>query len=46
MLTSDGSSETLKLFEKFLQTSFNKHNPLTEDNTMNYFHSLLRGEEV
>ena len=43
MPTFDGKSEKLELFEDLFQTSLKLHNQLTEDDRMNYFHSLNGG---
>ena len=43
MPTFDGKSEKLELFEDLFQTSLKIHNQLTEDDRINYFHSLMRG---
>ena len=42
MLTFDGKSEKFKLFEDFFQMILKIHNQLTEDNRINYFHSLMK----
>ena len=42
MLTFDGKSEKLELFEDLFRTSLRIHNQLTEEDKINYFHSLLR----
>ena len=42
MPTFDGKSEKFKLFEDLFQTSFKIHNQLTEEDKINYFHSLVR----
>ena len=46
MPTFDGKSEKFELFEYLLQTSFQIHNQLTEDDRINYFHSLMRGDAL
>ena len=43
MPTFDGKSEKFELFEELFQTSLKIHNQLTEDDRINYFHSLMRG---
>ena len=44
--TFDGRSEIFELFENLFQTSLKIHNQLTEDDRMNYFHSLMRGDAL
>ena len=46
MPTFDGKSEKFELFEYLFQTSPKIHNQLTEDDRINYFHSLMRGDEL
>ena len=46
MPTFDGKSEKIELFEDLFQTSLKIHNQLTEDNRINYFHSLMRGDAL
>ena len=46
MPTFDGKSEKFELFEDLFQTSLKIHNQLTEDDRMNYFHSLMRGDAL
>ena len=46
MPTFDGKSEYFELFENFFQTSLKFHNQLTEDDRINYFHSLMRGDAL
>ena len=46
MPTFDGKSEKFELFEDLLQTSLKIHNQLTEDDRINYFHSLMRGDAI
>ena len=41
-----GNSETFELFEYLLQTSFKTLNQLTQDDRINYFHSLLKGDAL
>ena len=40
----DGKSEKFELFEDLFQASLKIHNQLTEDDRINYFHSLMRGD--
>ena len=42
MPTFEGKSEKLELFEDLFQTCMKVHNQLTEENKINYFHSLMR----
>ena len=42
MPTFDGKSKIFELFEDLFQTSLKKHNQLTEEDKINYFHSLMR----
>ena len=46
MPTFDGKSEKFELFEDRFQTSLKNHNQLTEDDRINYFHSLMRGDAL
>ena len=46
MPTFDGKSEKLELFEDVFQTSLKIHNQLTEEDKINYFHSLMRGDAL
>ena len=46
MPTFDGKSEKFELFEDLFQTSLKLHNQLTEDDRINYFHSLMRGDAL
>ena len=46
MPTFDGKSEKFELFEDLFQTSLKIHNQLTEEDKINYFHSLMRGDAV
>ena len=46
MPTSDGKSEKFELSEDLLQTSLKVHNQLTEEDKMNYFRSLIRGDAL
>ena len=43
MPTFDGKSEKFGLFEDRFQTNLKIHNQLTEQDKINYFHSLMRG---
>ena len=45
MPTFDGKSEKLELFEDLFQ-SLKIHNQLSEEDKANYFHSLMRGDEL
>ena len=40
------SSEKIELFEDLFQTSLKIHNQLTEEDKINYFHSLMRGDAL
>ena len=46
MPTFDGKSEQFELFEDLFQTSLKFHNQLTEEDKINYFHSLMRGDAL
>ena len=46
MPTFDGKSEKFELFEDLFQTSLKIHNRLTEEDNINYFHSLMRGDAL
>ena len=46
MRTFDGKSEKFELFEDLFQTSLKNHNQLTEEDKINYFHSLMRGDAL
>ena len=46
MPTLDGKSEIFGLFEDLFQTSLKIHNQLTEEDRINYFHSLMRGDAL
>ena len=46
MPTFDGKSEKFELFEDLFQTSLKIHNQLTEEDKINHFHSLLRGDAL
>ena len=39
----EGKSKKFELFEDLVQTSLKIHNQLTEEDKINYFHSLMRG---
>ena len=44
MPTFDGKSEKFELFEDLFQTSLKIHNQLTQEDKINYIHSLMRGD--
>ena len=44
--TFDGKSEKFELFEDVFQTSLKIHNQLTEEDKINYFNSLMRGDAL
>ena len=46
MPTFDGKSQKFELFEDLFQTSLKIHNQLTEEDRINYFHSLMRGDAL
>ena len=46
MPTFDATSEKFELFEDLFQTSLKIHNQLTEEDKINYFHSLMRGDAL
>ena len=46
MPTFDRKSEKFELFEDLFQTSLKNHNQLTEEDKLNYFHSLMRGNTL
>ena len=46
MPTFDGKSENFELFEDLFQTSLKIHIQLTEEDKINYFHSLMRGDAL
>ena len=46
MRTFDGRSEKFELFEGLFQTSLKIHNQLTQEDKINYFHSLIRGDAL
>ena len=46
MLTFDRKTVKFQLSEDLFQTSLNIHNQLTEDDRINYIHSLMRGDAI
>ena len=46
MPTFDEKSEKFELFEDLFQTSLKIHNQLMEEDKINYFHSLMRGDAL
>ena len=46
MPTFDWKTEKFELFEDLFQTSLKIHNQLTEDDRINYFHSLISGDAL
>ena len=46
MPTFDGKSKKFELFEDLFQTSLKIHSQLTEEDKINYFHSLMRGDAL
>ena len=46
MPTFGGKTEKIELFEDLFQTSLKIHHQLTEDDRINYFHSLMRGDAL
>ena len=46
MPTFDGKSEKFELLEDLFQTSLKIHNQLTQEDKINYFHSLMRGDAL
>ena len=46
MPTFDGKSEKFELIEDLFQTSLKIHNPLTEEDKLHFFHSLMRGDAL
>ena len=46
MPTFDGKSVKFELFEDLFQTSLKTYNQLTEDDRINYFHSLMREDAL
>ena len=46
MPTFDGKSEKFELFEDLFQTSLKIHNERTENDRINYFHCLMKGDAL
>ena len=46
MHTFDGKSEKFELSEDLFQTSLKLHNQLTEEDRINYFNSLIKGDAL
>ena len=46
MPTFNGKSEKNELFDDLFQTSLKIHNQLTEEDRINYFHSLMSGDAL
>ena len=46
MPTFYGKSEKFQLFKDQFQTTLQIHNQLTEEDTINYFHCLRRGDAL
>ena len=46
MPTFNGKPEKFELFEDLFQTSLKNHNQLTEDDRMNYFHSVMKRDAL
>ena len=46
MPTFDGKTEKFELFEDLIQTSLEIHNEFTENDRINYFHCLMRGDAL
>ena len=46
MPTFVGKSEKYEMFEDLFQTSLKIHNQLTEEDKINYFYSLMRGDSL
>ena len=46
MPTFDGKSKKIEQFEDLFQTSLKIHNQLTQEDKINYFHSLMRGDAL
>ena len=46
MPTFDGKSEKFELFEDLFPTSLKLHNQLIEEDRINHFHSLMRGDAL
>ena len=44
--TFDRKSEKFELFEDLFQKNLKFHNQLTEEDKINYFHSLMRGDAL
>ena len=44
--TFDGNSEKFELFEDLFQTSLKIHKQLTQEDKINYLHSLIRGDAL
>ena len=42
----DGKSDKFELFEDLFQTNLKIHNQLTEEDKINFFHSLMRGDAL
>ena len=42
----DGKSDNFELFDDLFQSSLKLHNQVTEDDRINYFHSLMRGDAL
>ena len=42
----DGKSKKLELYKDLFRTSLKIHNQLTEEDKINYFHSLMRGDAL
>ena len=46
MPTFDGKSDKFELFQDLFQTSLKIHNELTENDRINYFHCLMKGDAL
>ena len=46
MRTFDEKSEKFELFEDLFQRSLKIHDELTQEDKINYFHSLMRGDAL
>ena len=46
MPTFDGKCEKFELFDGLFQTSLKNHNEMTEDDRINFFHSLILGDAL
>ena len=46
MPTFDGKSEKFELLEDLFETSLKIHNQRTEEDKVNYFHFLMRGDAL